>query len=138
MQFHEKKMDLFDFRSFFFAWTFLNFLAHCVGKRRVLLICGMGWPQEVDQDPDNNRCRPCPFVEQAAKDWNENQDPLNFNLQVGYQFIPCDGSVVPNINGIEDMGCNDHKNRHGQLEVAEFLKPRIDEEIAQLLNVTMV
>ena len=90
------------------------------------------------QDPDNNRCRPCPFVEQAAKDWNENHDPLNFNLQVGYQFIPCDGSVVPNTNGIEDMGCNDHKNRHGQLEVAEFLKPRIDEEIAQLLNETII
>ena len=28
MQFHEKKIfDLFDFTSFF-AWTFLNFLAH--------------------------------------------------------------------------------------------------------------
>ena len=27
MQFHEKKLDLFDFTSFFFAWTFLNFLA---------------------------------------------------------------------------------------------------------------
>ena len=30
MQFHEKKfLDLFDFTSFF-AWTFLNYLAHCV------------------------------------------------------------------------------------------------------------
>jgi len=28
MQFHEKKNDLFDFTSIF-AWTFLNFLAHC-------------------------------------------------------------------------------------------------------------
>ena len=27
MQFHEKKIDLFDFTSLF-AWTFLNFLAH--------------------------------------------------------------------------------------------------------------
>ena len=27
MQFHEKKIDLFDFMSFY-AWTFLNFLAH--------------------------------------------------------------------------------------------------------------
>ena len=27
MQFHEKKIDLYDFTSFF-AWTFLNFLAH--------------------------------------------------------------------------------------------------------------
>ena len=23
------EIDLFDFTSFFFAWTFLNFLAHC-------------------------------------------------------------------------------------------------------------
>ena len=29
MQFHEKKMDLFDFTSFL-AWPFLNFLARCV------------------------------------------------------------------------------------------------------------
>ena len=29
MQFHEKKIDLFDFMSFLFAWTFLNFLARC-------------------------------------------------------------------------------------------------------------
>ena len=28
MQFHEKKIDLFDFTSFV-AWTFLNFLARC-------------------------------------------------------------------------------------------------------------
>ena len=29
MQFHEKKLDLFDFTNFL-AWTFLNFLARCV------------------------------------------------------------------------------------------------------------
>ena len=29
MQFHEKKIDLFDFASFF-AWSFLNFLVHSV------------------------------------------------------------------------------------------------------------
>ena len=29
MQFHEEeKDDLFDFTSFFFVWTFLNFMAH--------------------------------------------------------------------------------------------------------------
>ena len=44
-------------------------------NKRVLLICGMGWPQEVDQDPDNNRCRPCPFVEETAKD--RNSETLN-------------------------------------------------------------
>ena len=33
MQFHEKKFDLFDFTSFFFACTFLNFLAqHCAAR----------------------------------------------------------------------------------------------------------
>ena len=132
-----------------FSNAFAKFLDEKVGLneknpnvryKRALLICGMGWPQEVDQDPDNNRCRPCPFVEQAAIDWNEahpmkdleNIFPLN--LQVGYQFIPCDGTVVPNKNGTEDMGCNDHKNRHGQLEVAKFLAPRIEDEIEILLQ----
>ena len=33
MQFHEKKLDLFDLTSFF-AWTFFNFLAHCETLRR--------------------------------------------------------------------------------------------------------
>ena len=35
MQFHEKK-DLFDFTSFF-AWAFLNFLAHCATYKLHLL-----------------------------------------------------------------------------------------------------
>ena len=34
IQFHEKKIDLFDFMSFF-AWTFLNFLAHCAMSTQV-------------------------------------------------------------------------------------------------------
>ena len=104
-----------------------------LANKRVLLICGMGWPQEVDQNPDDNRCHPCPYVEQAAKDWNSNHKQNSSNLEVGYQFIPCDGSVVSN-NQDEDLGCNDHKNRHGQLQVAQFLLPRISEEIQILLN----
>ena len=40
MQFHEKKIDLFDFTSFF-ASTFLNFLAHCVIR------------QEEEEDPED-------------------------------------------------------------------------------------
>ena len=48
-------------------------------NKKVLLICGMGWPQEVDQDPDNNRCKPCPYVEQAAKDWNLNHSKFSSN-----------------------------------------------------------
>ena len=100
--------------------------------KRVLLICGMGWPQEVDVDPDNNRCRPCPYVQKAALDWNAKHP----DMKVGYQFIPCDGSVVPNLNGTQDMGCLDHKNRLGQMHVAEFLKPRIEEEIQIFLGGT--
>jgi hypothetical protein len=110
-----------------------------LASKKVLLICGMGWPQEVDQNPDNNRCKPCPYVEQAAKDWNLNHTKISSkqnvssNLEVGYQLIPCDGSVFPNYED-QDMGCMDHKNRHGQLEVAKFLAPRIDMEIQALLN----
>ena len=32
MQFHENKIDLFDFTSFF-AWTFISFLVHCVSYK---------------------------------------------------------------------------------------------------------
>ena len=39
-----------------------------------------------------------------------------------YIFIPCDGSVA---TGEGDIGCNGHKNRAGQAEVAEFLIPKI-------------
>ena len=42
VQFHEKIIfDLFDFASFF-AWTFLNFLAHCVIVNKQLIL-----PDEV-------------------------------------------------------------------------------------------
>ena len=37
MQFHEKKIDLFDFTSFFLAWTFLNFLACCVVFQNIII-----------------------------------------------------------------------------------------------------
>ena len=33
------------------------------------------------------------------------------------------------------MGCMDHKNKHGQLEVAKSLIPKIKEEIIMLLNI---
>ena len=58
---------------------------------------------------------------------------MSSNLEVVYQVMPCHGSVFPNYED-EDMGCMDHKNRHGQLEVAKFLAPRIDMEIKALLN----
>ena len=54
-------------------------------------------------------------------------------LQIGYLFIPCDGSVVSNHED-QDMGCMDHKNRQGQFEVATFLLPFIEKEIKILLD----
>ena len=89
----------------------------------------MGWPQETDIDPDNNRCKPCSIVQKSVEEWNK----INPDIQVGYQFVPCDGSVVANVNN-EDMGCLDHKNRNGQLKVAEFLQSRIQKEIQLLVN----
>ena len=95
--------------------------------------------QFQDQHYAYDRCRPCPYVEQAAKDWNSNHgknvsNRVNPNLKVGYKFIPCDGSVFQNFDD-EDMGCMDHKNRHGQLEVAKFLMSKIKDEIRILLNI---
>eukprot|EP00957_Ditylum_brightwellii_P196755 14990512-Ditylum_brightwellii.AAC.1 len=43
-------------------------------------------------------------------------------IAVDYIFIPCDGSVV---TGIDDIGCNGHKNALGQLQIANYLEPRL-------------
>ena len=37
MQFHEKKIELFDFTSFF-GWTFLNFLARCASPNLFITV----------------------------------------------------------------------------------------------------
>ncbi|KAL1518623.1 hypothetical protein AB1Y20_002911 [Prymnesium parvum] len=83
----------------------------------VVSICGQGSP-EARLDPDNNRCRPCPHVEQSVQAFRK----ANPGLHAEYIFVPCDGSVV---TGEGDIGCNGHKNRRGQNEVADFLEPRL-------------
>ena len=42
-----KKIDLFDFTSFFFVWTFLNFLAHCILAQYIIFALFL------DDDPDS-------------------------------------------------------------------------------------
>jgi hypothetical protein len=42
--------------------------------------------------------------------------------RVFFVFVPCDGSVVTDQG---DIGCEGHKNRAGQAEVAAFLAPRV-------------
>ena len=90
--------------------------------KAIVAVCGMGDPIERKKFPDNNRCRPCPFVEQAVAAFKA--DPANAVVQakVHYMFVPCDGSVV---TGEGDIGCDGHKNRVGQAEVADFMAPRI-------------
>ena len=81
-------------------------------------ICGMGSPGEVALDPDNNRCRPCPHVSDATAAYAAAYP----RRRVHYIFVPCDGSVV---DDRADIGCDGHKNRLGQAEVANYLEPRI-------------
>lgn len=84
----------------------------------VVSICGQGSPEEARHDPDNNRCRSCPHVESSVRAFQRGHPAL----RVEYILIPCDGSVV---TGEGDIGCNGHKNRRGQLEVARFLEPKL-------------
>lgn len=87
---------------------------------RVIGVCGQGSPVEAREDPDNNRCRPCPFVSDATDAFHVKHPELR--RRVGYVFVPCDGSVV---TGESDIGCAGHKNRIGQREVSDFLIPEI-------------
>ena len=86
----------------------------------VISFCGQGSPVEHAQDPDNDRCRPCPHVADASDDYVR-RNPVRAN-RVHYVFVPCDGSVV---TGAGDIGCNGHKNRLGQAKVADFLEPKL-------------
>lgn len=86
----------------------------------VAAVCGMGDPTEKRRDPDNYRCRPCPHVEAATAAYVA-ANPSRAS-RTHYLFVPCDGSVV---TGVDDIGCNGHKNRKGQSEVAASLRPRI-------------
>lgn len=84
----------------------------------VAAVCGMGSPAEAAFDPDNNRCKPCPHVSNAVDEYTAK----NPTRRVAYIFVPCDGSVV---DGVDDIGCDGHKNAKGQSEVAAFLEPRL-------------
>ena len=86
----------------------------------VVSFCGQGSPVEHAQDPDNDRCRPCPHVSDAS-DAYAKANPTRAQ-RVHYVFVPCDGSVV---TGDGDIGCNGHKNRLGQAKVADFLEPKL-------------
>ena len=59
---------------------------------------------------------------QAATEAFKAQQQTQSNIRVEYVFIPCDGSVV---TGVDDIGCEGHKNRLGQERVADFLEPRL-------------
>ena len=86
----------------------------------IVSICGQGDPTEFARDPNNDRCRPCPHVQDATESFRANDD----RVRVEYIFIPCDGTVV---TGDGDIGCDGHKNRLGQERVADFLEPRLRE-----------
>jgi len=85
----------------------------------IVSVCGLGDPTEVERDPNNDRCRPCPHVQEATEAFGSKYADT---VQVDYVFIPCDGSVV---TGFDDIGCDGHKNALGQARVADFLEPRL-------------
>ena len=88
---------------------------------KIAAVCGMGDPTESTRDPDNNRCSPCPHVEDAIDEFK-----LKYGDQyaVEYVSVPCDGSVV---TGDGDIGCAGHKNAIGQKKVADFVTPKLKE-----------
>jgi len=90
----------------------------------IVSVCGQGDPTEVERDPNNDRCRPCPHVEDATESF---RTKYSESVRVEYIFIPCDGTVV---TGDGDIGCEGHKNQLGQKRVAEFLEPRLREIMA--------
>ena len=87
----------------------------------LISVCGQGSPVEAKQDPDNNRCRPCPHVEAATEAYNQRKTSA---YRAEYIFVPCDGTVV---TGAGDIGCAGHKNAIGQGEVAAFVGPKVRE-----------
>ena len=84
----------------------------------ILAICGMGSPVEVDFDADNNRCRPCPYVEMAVEAYRA----AHAKPALHYLLVPCDGSVV---TGHGDLGCDGHKNSLGMRRVADYMEPHL-------------
>ncbi|GMI11106.1 hypothetical protein TrVE_jg9602 [Triparma verrucosa] len=89
---------------------------------KILSVCGQGSPAESAFDPDNNRCSPCPHVEDALNDFKINHPELGERAYLG--FVPCDGSVVV---GDDDIGCAGHKNAVGQRKVFDYLQPLVSE-----------
>ena len=88
-------------------------------KNKIAAVCGMGDPTEHTRDPDNDRCSPCPHVEDAVTAFKQKYGD---QYAVEYISIPCDGTVV---TGVDDIGCAGHKNKAGQKAVADFLTPKL-------------
>ena len=85
-------------------------------QTQIVVVCGMGDPSELVRNTDNNRCRPCPFVQDSVTAFKEaNQD---IAPRLHYKFVPCDGSIV---TGSDDLSCGGHKNPLGQSKVANYL-----------------
>ena len=71
---------------------------------QIVQVCGQGYPPETELDPDNNRCSPCPFVEQATAAYKQGVEQSVAD-RLHYIFVPCNGSVVTD----DMLGCNGHK-----------------------------
>lgn len=74
-------------------------LTHTGNTSKLVAVCGMGSPLDVQRDPDNNRCRPCPHVQEAVETMAWHRPEVAHRLS--YIFIPCNGTVV---TGEGDIG----------------------------------
>ena len=102
-------------------------------QTQVIVVCGMGDPSELSRDIDNNRCRPCPFVQDSVIAFKQaNQD---IAPRLHYKFVPCDGSVV---TGSDELGCGGHKNLLGQVKVATYLAPFVSSVTGWQINSSAV
>ena len=103
-----------------YGYGFVNDASSLPPAPTLVSVCGQGSPIEAKEDPDNNRCRPCPHVEAATKAFNKIQSIY----RAEYVFVPCDGTVV---TGKGDIGCAGHKNAQGQSKVAKFVARKLRE-----------
>ncbi|GMI43007.1 hypothetical protein TrCOL_g6938 [Triparma columacea] len=108
-----------DFVAAYGEFMMEIFKSYAGSPVQILSVCGQGSPAEAAYDPDNNRCSPCPHVEEAVSAFKDSVGG-DYGDRVSYLFVPCDGSVV---TGDGDIGCGGHKNRLGQGKVAEFVLP---------------
>ena len=67
----------------------LSIFSHYPGVT-IVNVCGQGYPAETKSDPDNNRCRPCPSVENAtgASEKGGHALSLIFRAQSAFVSLP--------------------------------------------------